>query len=87
MGDIETGQCTTTTTITTTTTTTTTTTIIEMLNFIKAPKWIIGWLKEAMRTWRTILQVKEGKQFKLSREIEIDCGIFQGDSLSPHYFA
>ena len=24
--------------------------IIEMLNFIKAPKWIIGWLKEAMRT-------------------------------------
>ena len=34
--------------------------------------------KEAMRTWRTILQVKEGKQFKLSREIEIDCGIFQG---------
>ena len=44
--------------------------IIEMLNFIKAPKWIIGWLKEAMRTWRTIQQVKEGKQFKLSREIE-----------------
>ena len=60
--------------------------IIEMLNFIKAPKWIIGWLKEAMRTWRTILQVKEGKQFKLSREIEIDCGIFQGDSLSPTLF-
>ena len=52
--------------------------IIEMLNIIKAPKWIIGWLKEAMRTWRTILQVKEGKQFKLSREIEIDCGIFRG---------
>ena len=49
--------------------------IIEMLNFIKAPKWII----EAMRTWRTMLQVKEGKQFKLSREIEIDCGNFQGD--------
>ena len=39
-----------------------------------------------MRTWRTILQVKEGKHFKLSREIEIDCGIFQGDSLSPTLF-
>ena len=54
-----------------------------MLNFIKAPKWIIGWLKEVMRTWRTILQLKEGKQSKLSREIEIDCGIFHGYSLSP----
>ena len=39
--------------------------------------------QEAMGTWRTILQVKEGKEFKLSREIEIDCEIFQGDSLSP----
>ena len=58
--------------------------IIEMLNFIKAPKWIIGWLKEAIRTWRTILQVKEGKQFKLSREIVIDCGIFQGGFPKPH---
>ena len=60
--------------------------IIEMLNFIKAPKWIISWLKEAMRTWKTIPQVKEDKEFKLSRETEIDCGIFQGDFLSPTLF-
>ena len=39
---------------------------------MKAPKWIISWLKEATRTWRTILQVKEDKEFKLSREIEKD---------------
>ena len=39
-----------------------------------------------MRTWRTIPQVKGGKEFKLSRETEIDCGIFQGDSLSPTLF-
>ena len=57
--------------------------IIEMLNFIKAPKWIIGWLKEAMRTWGTILQVKEGKQFKLSREVEIDWN-FSGGFPEPH---
>ena len=57
-----------------------------MLNFIKTPKWTISWLKEAMRTWWTILQVKEGKEFELSREIEIDCGIFQGDFLSPTLF-
>ena len=44
--------------------------IFEMLNFIKAPKWIISWLKEVMRTWRTILQVREGKEFKLSRLAE-----------------
>ena len=60
--------------------------ITEMLNLTKVPKWTISWLKEAMRTWRTIQQVMESKEFKLSREIETDCGIFQGDSLSPTLF-
>ena len=45
---------------------------------MKAAEWIISWLKTAMRTWRTMLQVKKGKDFKLSREIEIDCEIFRG---------
>ena len=37
--------------------------MIVILNFIKTHKRIISWLKEAMRTWRTILQVREGKEY------------------------
>ena len=36
--------------------------------------------------WRTILQVSKGKEKILSKEIFIECGIFQGDSLSPTLF-
>ena len=36
--------------------------------------------------WRTILQVSKGKEGILSKEIFIECGIFQGDSLSPTLF-
>ena len=39
-----------------------------------------------MSTWRTILQVSKGKEKILSKEIFIECGIFQGDSLSPTLF-
>ena len=39
-----------------------------------------------MSSWRTILQVKKGKNNVLSKEIAIDRGIFQGDSLSPTLF-
>ena len=39
-----------------------------------------------MSTWRTILQVSKGKRKILSQEIFIECGIFQGDSLSPTLF-
>ena len=43
--------------------------IIEMLNFTKAPKWIMGWLKQAVRTWRTILQVKEGNNLNCQEKL------------------
>ena len=60
--------------------------IIDILQYIKAPKWIIQWVNESMKTWRTILQVRNGKECKPSKEIEIGCGIFQGDFLSPTLF-
>ena len=60
--------------------------IIKMLQFIRVPEWITAWLKMAMSSWRTILQVKKGKNRVLSKEIAIERGIFQGDSLSPTLF-
>ena len=60
--------------------------IIKMLQFIRVPEWITAWLKMAMSSWRTILQVKKGKNRVLSKEIAIKRGIFQGDSLSPTLF-
>ena len=35
-----------------------------------------------MPAWRTLLQVSKGKENILSEEIFIECGIFQGGSLS-----
>ena len=60
--------------------------IIQILEYLKVPGWIITWRRKAMSTWRTILQVFKGKENILSKEIFIECGIFQGDSLSPTLF-
>ena len=60
--------------------------IIQILEYLKVPGWIITWLRKAMSTWRTILEVSKGKEKILSEEIDIKCGIFQGDSLSPTLF-
>ena len=60
--------------------------IIQILEYLKVPSWIITWLRKEMSTWRTILQVSKGKEKILSKEIFIECGIFQGDSLSPTLF-
>ena len=60
--------------------------IIQILEYLKVPSWIIAWLRKAMSTWRTILQVSKGKEKILFEEIFIECGIFQGDSLSPTLF-
>ena len=60
--------------------------IIQILEYLKVPGWIITLIRKAMSTWRTILQVSKGKETILSEEILIECGIFQGDSLSPTLF-
>ena len=61
--------------------------IIQIPECLQFPGWIITWLRKAMSTWRTILQVFKGKEKIMSQEIFIECGIFQGDSLSPTLFA
>ena len=58
--------------------------IIQILEYLRVSGWIITWLRKA--TWRTILQVSKGKEKILSKEIFIECGILQGDSISPILF-
>ena len=60
--------------------------IVQILEYLKAPGWIITWLRKAMSTWRTILQVTKGKEKILSKEIFIERGNFQEDLLSPTLF-
>ena len=60
--------------------------IIRMLELIEAPSWIINWIKQAMKSWRTKLQMMFKDGMKVTDVIRILCGIFQGDSLSPLLF-
>lgn len=43
-------------------------------------------MQENMKTWKTILHLKQEKGMMTSRPIEIKSGICQGDSLSPLAF-
>ena len=36
--------------------------IIQILEYLKVPGWIITWLRKALSTWKTILQVSKGKK-------------------------
>ena len=60
--------------------------IIRVLDLLEVPEWIINFIREAMKSWRTKLQmiVKDG--MIVTDVIKILCGIFQGDSLSPILF-
>mgnify|MGYP001794481862 FL=1 len=57
--------------------------IIRILVLLEVPEWIINFIKQAMKSWRTKLQmiIKDG--MVVTDVIKIVCGIFQGDSLSP----
>ena len=51
------------------------------LSIIKTPKWI-SWLKEAMRTWRTLLQ--EGRVKNLNCQKKLRLWDFSGGFPEPH---
>ena len=60
--------------------------ILRIMEVLGVPKWIINWIKEAMKTWRTKLQIYINGTPSVTEAINIICGIFQGDSLSPVLF-
>ena len=60
--------------------------ILKVLEILEFPEWLIDWIKSAMSSWRTRLEVKSKNYQITSKLIDIICGIFQGDSLSPILF-
>ena len=56
--------------------------ILEYLNMFHIADNTIAFLQESMKYWQTILQINQ----EIVGTVKINCGIFQGDSLSPILF-
>ena len=60
--------------------------ILESLETYKVSPVIINFLKHSMNNWKTTLHLNSSNHNLTSSKIDINCGIFQGDSLSPLLF-
>jgi hypothetical protein len=61
--------------------------IIKSLELIGINNKIISFTKKIMSHWRTWMRLHTENKLIETEEIEIQRGIFQGDSLSPLLFA
>lgn len=60
--------------------------LIEILEIYKISPIIINFLKKTMQNWKTTIHLKSNFVNISTRIININRGIFQGDSLSPLWF-
>ena len=60
--------------------------ILKVLQMYKISPTIINFLTISMKKWKTNLYLNHAKSSKVCENINIKCGIFQGDSLSPFFF-
>jgi hypothetical protein len=60
--------------------------IIKSLELIGINNKIISFTKKIMSYWRTMVHVHTENKLIKTEEIKMQCGIFQGDSLSPLLF-
>jgi hypothetical protein len=60
--------------------------IIKSLELIGINKKVIAFTKKAMTYWRTRTRLHTENELTERDDIKIQCGIFQGDSLSPLLF-
>ena len=60
--------------------------ILKSLDIYKVSPVIINFLKNSMKLWSTNLFLNHTKGSMKSDKLNINCGIFQGDSLSPLLF-
>ena len=60
--------------------------ILKVLDIYKVSPAIINFLKNSIKLWNTTLLLNHTKGSMKSGKININCGIFQGDSLSPLLF-
>jgi hypothetical protein len=60
--------------------------IIKSLELIGINNKVIAFTKTAMTYWRTRMRLHAENELIETEDINIQCGIFQGDSLSPLLF-
>jgi hypothetical protein len=60
--------------------------IIKSLQLIGINEKVIAFTKKAMTYWKKCMRLQAENEFIETEDIKIDCGIFQGDSLSPLLF-
>ena len=57
--------------------------IIKSLELLGINDKVITFTKKAMTTWKTRMRLQTENKVLETEDIKIQCGIFQGDSLSP----
>ena len=60
--------------------------IIKCLEMFKINPMVVSFISASMKKWKTTLHLNHNNGSLKSRRINIDSGIFQGDSLSPLLF-
>jgi hypothetical protein len=60
--------------------------IVKSLELIEISNKVIALTKKAMTYWRTRMRLHAVNELIETEDIKIQCGIFQGDSLSPLLF-
>ena len=60
--------------------------IVKSVELYKICPTITRFMRENMKSWKTILHLNHDKGMMKSRSIKIKSGIYQGDSLSPQVF-
>jgi hypothetical protein len=60
--------------------------IIKSLELIEINNKVVSFVKKVMPHWRTRMCLHAEQKLIKTEHIKIDCGIFQGDSLSPLLF-
>ena len=60
--------------------------IIKTLELIGIDNKVIAFTKKAMTYWRTCMRLHAENELIETEDIKIQCGIFQGDLLSPLLF-
>ena len=61
--------------------------ILRSLELFKVSPRVVGFLKHNMKNWKTQLTLTQKSGTLHSDNTNIKRGIFQGDSLSPHYYS